>query len=56
MTAETQQRYGEAPAWSPGRPKLGLGKLLVAWIVSALALFAAASILPGASVEGFWAR
>jgi hypothetical protein len=46
MTAETQQRYGEAPAWSPRGPKLGLGKLVVAWIVSALALVAAATIPP----------
>jgi uncharacterized membrane protein YvlD (DUF360 family) len=54
MTAETQQRYGAAPAWSLGRPRLRLGRVLISWIVSALALLAAAAIVPGASIEGFW--
>ncbi|MGH3022355.1 MAG: phage holin family protein [Gaiellaceae bacterium] len=47
-------RFGEPLTWQPERPHLRLGRLLVSWIVSALALLAAAAIMPGASVEGFW--
>ena len=54
MTAETQQRYGEFRAWAPERPRFRLLHLIVSWLVSALALLAAAAIVPGASIEGFW--
>ena len=47
-------QYGESLAWQPQTPKLRIGRLIVAWIISALALVAAAEILPGAWVEGFW--
>jgi uncharacterized membrane protein YvlD (DUF360 family) len=40
MTAETQQRRGDAPAWSPGRPQLGLVKLLVPWLLTPASLLA----------------
>jgi uncharacterized membrane protein YvlD (DUF360 family) len=50
----TDARFGEPLAWKPQAPKLRLGRLLVGWIVSALALLLAAAIIPGASVEGFW--
>jgi uncharacterized membrane protein YvlD (DUF360 family) len=46
--------FGESPAWAPERPRFRLGRLVVSWIVSALALLAAAAIIPGASIEGFW--
>jgi uncharacterized membrane protein YvlD (DUF360 family) len=46
--------FGRRVAWEPQAPKLRLGRLLVTWVISALALLAAAAILPGASVEGFW--
>jgi uncharacterized membrane protein YvlD (DUF360 family) len=49
-----ESRFGKPLAWQPQAPKLRLGPLLVSWVVSALALLAAAEILPGASVEGFW--
>jgi uncharacterized membrane protein YvlD (DUF360 family) len=49
-----EARYGESLAWQPQAPKLRLGRVIVSWIISALALVAAAEILPGASVEGFW--
>jgi uncharacterized membrane protein YvlD (DUF360 family) len=40
--------------WQPAKPQFRLGRLLLSWIIAALALLAAAAILPGASVEGFW--
>jgi uncharacterized membrane protein YvlD (DUF360 family) len=49
-----EARFGETLTWQPQAPKLQLGRLVLAWIVSALALIVAAEILPGASVEGFW--
>src|SRR5436189_3173230 len=54
MTTTTEPAYGRAPAWSPGRPKLRPLRLVVAWLAAALALFAAAWIVPGATVNGFW--
>jgi uncharacterized membrane protein YvlD (DUF360 family) len=53
MTTTTQPDYGRAVTWSPARPKLRPLRLLVAWVASALALFAAAWIVPGATVNGF---
>ena len=46
--------FGESPAWAPERPRFRLGRLVVSWIVSALALLVAAAIIPGAAIEGFW--
>jgi uncharacterized membrane protein YvlD (DUF360 family) len=40
--------------WHPERPRLRLFPLLLSWILAALALLAAAEIVPGASIEGFW--
>src|SRR5947207_7576180 len=54
MTTTTEPNYGRAAAWSPERPKLRPLRLVVAWVTAALALFAAAWILPGATVNGFW--
>jgi uncharacterized membrane protein YvlD (DUF360 family) len=55
MTADgAQTRLGGETSWRPARPKLRLGRLLVSWIVSALALLAAAAILPGAWIDDFW--
>jgi uncharacterized membrane protein YvlD (DUF360 family) len=53
MTTATQPDYGRAATWSPARPKLRPLRLLVAWLASAVALFAAAWIVPGATVNGF---
>jgi uncharacterized membrane protein YvlD (DUF360 family) len=50
----TEKQFGEPLAWKPQAPKLRFGRLLAGWIVAALALLAAAAIVPGASVEGFW--
>src|SRR5262245_10282201 len=54
MTTASQSDYGRAVTWSPARPKLRPLRLLLAWVVSALALLAAAWIVPGAHVNGFW--
>src|SRR5213592_709123 len=53
MTTTTQPAYGRPATWSPVRPKLRPLRLLVAWLASALALFVAAWIIPGATVNGF---
>jgi uncharacterized membrane protein YvlD (DUF360 family) len=54
MTAGGAREGFGGVAWRPARPKLRLGRLLVSWIVSALALLAAAAILPGAWIDDFW--
>src|SRR5438045_227480 len=54
MTTTTEPTYGRAAVWSPERPKLRPLRLVVAWLAAALALFAAAWIVPGATVNGFW--
>jgi uncharacterized membrane protein YvlD (DUF360 family) len=47
--------YGEGVAWRPERPAFRPLRLLVAWLIAALALLAAAAIVPGVHIEGFWA-
>jgi putative membrane protein len=47
--------YGEGVAWRPERPAFHPLRLLVAWLIAALALLAAAAIVPGVHIEGFWA-
>ena len=54
MTTQIKQPvYGERPAWSPVRPRIQPLRVLLTWIVSAVALLVAAAIVPDASVEGF---
>jgi uncharacterized membrane protein YvlD (DUF360 family) len=45
--------YGERPSWQVVRPRYRLGPVLVAWLLSALALLGAAWIVPGADVKNF---
>jgi uncharacterized membrane protein YvlD (DUF360 family) len=40
--------------WQPERPRFRPVRVITAWILAALALMAAAWIVPGASIEGFW--
>jgi uncharacterized membrane protein YvlD (DUF360 family) len=40
-------------AWQPELPRLRLGRLVAAWIASALGLLLAAGIVPGAEIRGF---
>jgi uncharacterized membrane protein YvlD (DUF360 family) len=53
MTTTNEPVYGRAAAWSPARPRLRPLRLVTAWLASALALFAAAWVVPGAHVNGF---
>ena len=46
--------YGRPPAWQPERPRLDPVRLVIAWLVSGAGLLAAAWILPGVSIPGFW--
>ncbi|HET9013398.1 MAG TPA: phage holin family protein, partial [Gemmatimonadaceae bacterium] len=41
-----------APAWKPENPRVHPIRVLVAWVISALALLLAAGIVPGAEVRG----
>jgi uncharacterized membrane protein YvlD (DUF360 family) len=54
MASVTEAHVVRPLSWRPERPHIRPGRLLVAWLVSALALLAAAYIVPGAEVEGFW--
>ena len=46
--------HGRAVTWTPERPKLHPLRLVVAWVVAAVALLVAAWVIPGAHVNGFW--
>jgi uncharacterized membrane protein YvlD (DUF360 family) len=53
--SDTQpHEYGRAPVWEPERPRLDPFRLVIAWLVSGAGLLAAAAILPGISIPGFW--
>jgi uncharacterized membrane protein YvlD (DUF360 family) len=43
--------YGQDIGWQPVKPRLSLGRLLVAWVVAAASVWLAAAILPGFSLE-----
>jgi uncharacterized membrane protein YvlD (DUF360 family) len=45
--------YGQAPAWEITRPKIHPIRVICAWLLSALALLIAASVVPGASIGNF---
>jgi uncharacterized membrane protein YvlD (DUF360 family) len=42
--------YGERVKWEPERPKLKLGRLLIAWVSTTVSLWFAALILPGVDI------
>jgi uncharacterized membrane protein YvlD (DUF360 family) len=46
--------YGERPAWTPEAPKLRPARLLLSWLVSAVALLVAAAIVPNVDIPTFW--
>ena len=52
MPTADEARYGVRPQWRPGRPKLRPVGMLVQWATSAAALYIAALIVPGVSIEG----
>jgi uncharacterized membrane protein YvlD (DUF360 family) len=49
----TTTSYAEKPVWGPKRPRIGLVRLVVSWVLATLALLVAAWIVPGASIESF---
>jgi uncharacterized membrane protein YvlD (DUF360 family) len=51
MSASTPAAYGETVSWQPERPRFKPLRLLVSWILTAVALWVAALVLPGVSVE-----
>jgi uncharacterized membrane protein YvlD (DUF360 family) len=50
----TTATYGEKAVWGPARPRIGLTRLLISWVVATVALLIAAWIVPGADVTSFW--
>jgi uncharacterized membrane protein YvlD (DUF360 family) len=54
VEARTTARFAEPLTWNPERPRIRPSRLVVAWLIAALALLAATYVVPGAEVEGFW--
>ncbi len=53
MDNHQDSAYGEETTWSPETPRIRPLRLLLAWIVSAIAVFVAATIVPHVSVQSF---
>jgi uncharacterized membrane protein YvlD (DUF360 family) len=53
MTTE-QTTYAQEATWHAEQPQIRPAHLVLQWIVSAIALLVAASIVPGSDVNGFW--
>jgi len=45
--------FGESVRWKPARPRFKPLKLVLSWLLSAVALFVAALVVPGVEVKGF---
>jgi len=45
--------YGEAPGWTPERPRFRAGQLLLGWFLGAASLLVATTLVPGASDSTF---
>ena len=54
MSAVPTTEYGDRPQRADVRPQLRPTRVLLAWVVSAVAILLAAAILPGLDVDGFW--
>ena len=46
--------YGERPTWTPEAPKLRPARLVLSWLVSAVALLVAAALVPHVDIPTFW--
>jgi putative membrane protein len=53
MVSVSNPVYAEDVGWQPARPRFRPLRLVVSWIISALALLAAAAIVPGVEVKSF---
>jgi uncharacterized membrane protein YvlD (DUF360 family) len=51
---EPSPGFGERLSWEPEFPKIRPARLIASWLVAALSLLAAAWIVPGAEIAGFW--
>ena len=49
----TTTDYGQKAVWAPKRPRIGLVRVVVSWVLSTVALLVAAWIVPGAHVESW---
>jgi uncharacterized membrane protein YvlD (DUF360 family) len=45
--------YGEAPGWTPGKPRFRPGQLVLSWLLGAASLLVATKLVPGASDSTF---
>ena len=45
--------YGEAPGWTPGRPRYRPGQVALSWLLAAISLLVATKLVPGASDSTF---
>ena len=52
MAPTAGRDYGVRPRWRPGSPRIRPRRVLLQWVTSALALYLAAMIMPGVSIEG----
>jgi len=53
MDTDRDSPYGEEMTWDPETPRIRPLRLILAWIVSAIAVFVAATIVPHVSVNSF---
>jgi uncharacterized membrane protein YvlD (DUF360 family) len=53
-SAQAPASYGEDVVWQPERPRFKLQRLLLSWVLTAVALYVAAAVLPGVHIETTW--
>ena len=53
--AGSTSTFGVKPTWEPVAPRLRPLRLLIAWMISAAAVWVAAAIVPGAHLDGYGA-
>jgi uncharacterized membrane protein YvlD (DUF360 family) len=53
-SAPRNPSYGEEVAWQPERPRFKPLRLILSWVLTAVALGVAAAILPGVDIESTW--
>jgi uncharacterized membrane protein YvlD (DUF360 family) len=53
-TSPDATRYGEQVVWQPERPRFRPLRLALAWVLTAVALWIGAALLPGIEILGTW--